>query len=77
MAVIRWTSEAERWLQDIYDYIAKDNPQAAARVIEGIYQKAQLLKKFPDMGHIYRYEAEGEIKNFIIRPLPDCLSSPS
>lgn len=30
MAAIRWTFEAETWLKDIYDYIAHDNPSAAA-----------------------------------------------
>ena len=54
MARLNWTSEAERWLRDIYDYIAADNPQAAAHVIDGIFQKAQVLVEFPDIG--YRYE---------------------
>ena len=62
MAEIRWTSEAETWLRDIHDYIAEDNPQAAARVVEGIYEKAQILRRFPDIGHIYRSEEEGEIR---------------
>jgi toxin ParE1/3/4 len=62
VAEIRWTSEAETWLRDIHDYIAEDNPQAAARVVEGIYEKAQILRRFPDIGHIYRSEEEGEIR---------------
>ena len=41
MAEMRWTDETQRWLQDIYEYIAADNPQAAARTIEGIYDRAQ------------------------------------
>ena len=62
MAEIRWTREAETWLKDIHDYIAKDNPYAAIAVIEGIYQKVQALRQFPDIGHIYRCEGEGEIR---------------
>ena len=62
MAAIRWTSEAEVWMKDIYDYIARDNPSAAARVVEGIYRKAQILIRFPDIGHMYRSEQEGEIR---------------
>ena len=54
MAKISWTSEAERWLKDIYDYIATDNPGAAAKIIAGIYEKAQLLSQFPEIG--YRYD---------------------
>ncbi len=54
MAKIRWTKEAADWLQDIFDYISKDNSSAAQKVVEGIYEKAQILKDFPRIGHIYR-----------------------
>ncbi len=54
MAKISWTQEAEHWLKDIFDYIAHDNPGAAAGVVEGIYNKAQELTQFPKIG--YRYE---------------------
>ena len=54
MAEINWTVEAERWLRDIHDYIAATNPRAAARVVEGLYEKAQLLRQFPELG--YRYD---------------------
>ncbi len=40
MAKINWTAEAEFWLKDIYDFIALDNPDAAAIVISGIYKKS-------------------------------------
>ena len=53
MATITWTLEAERWLQDIHEYIAADNPQAAAQTVQGIFDRAQLLKDFPEMGHRY------------------------
>ena len=53
MAEVNWTAEAERWLHDIHDYIAADNPDAASRVVEGIYAKVQLLERFPLVGHRY------------------------
>ena len=56
MAQLNWTSEAESWLKDIYDYIAADNPEAAARTVDGIYERAQLLRDYPEVG--YRYESE-------------------
>ena len=62
MAEIRWTNEAEVWLRDIYDYIAHDSPSAAARVVDGIYEKAQLLKDHPEIGYKYRSKSEGEIR---------------
>jgi len=54
VAKINWTIEAERWLKDIFDYIAEDNPGAATRTVKSIYQKAELLLNFPKIG--YRYE---------------------
>jgi toxin ParE1/3/4 len=53
MAEISWTDEAQRWLSDIFEYIAADNPQAAARTVEGIYDRAQDLKRFPELGARY------------------------
>ena len=53
MAEITWTAEAERWLQDIFEYIALDNPEAAGRTVQGIYDRAQELARFPEIGHRY------------------------
>ena len=62
MAQIRWTLEAASWLEDIHDYIAGDNADAATRVVAGIYDKVQSLSDFPRLGHVYRREPEGEIR---------------
>ncbi len=62
MAEIRWTEEAHRWLRDIFDYIATDNPNAAQKVAAGIYEKAQLLRQFPEIGYKYRSETDGQIR---------------
>jgi plasmid stabilization system protein ParE len=53
MAEITWTAEAQQWLESIFDYIAEDNPQAATRTVQTIYDRAQDLIHFPQMG--YRY----------------------
>ena len=58
MAELVWTEESERWLKDIFDYIALDNPEAAASVKAGIYDRAQSLPQFPVSG--YRYEGSAE-----------------
>ena len=62
MAKIRWTPEAEKWLRDIHDYIARDNENAAQRVITEIYKKVQILSDFPEIGYKYRSELEGDIR---------------
>ena len=62
MAQINWTVEAERWLRDINNYIAEDNPEAATRVIEGIFEEVQLLRQFPELGHRYDRQPNQHIR---------------
>ncbi|MGH8278558.1 MAG: type II toxin-antitoxin system RelE/ParE family toxin [Gammaproteobacteria bacterium] len=54
MAKIAWTKEAQRWLEDTFEYIAAENPQAATRTTQDIYQRAQVLADHPEIGHRYR-----------------------
>lgn len=54
MAELSWTAESQQWLEDIFEYIAQENPFAAGRVVEGIYNRAQILTDFPESG--YRYQ---------------------
>ena len=42
--------------------IAQDNPQAAAKVIDGILQKADMLTTYPDNGTRLRIVPEGEVR---------------
>jgi len=62
MAEINWTVESERWLQDIHDYIATDDPHAATRVVEDIYEKVQILRQFPELGYRYTRYADQHIR---------------
>ena len=57
MAEITWTSEALRWLEDIFEYIAADNRAAASGTVEGIYERAQVLAQYPEMGHRYLHSS--------------------
>ena len=62
MEKIIWTSESERWLKEIYEYISEDNQEAAIKVVEGIYNKAQVLLEHPKIGYIYEHEVQEEIR---------------
>ena len=53
MAKIGWTEEALRWLEDIFEYIAADNEEAATKTIQGIYDRVQVLADFPEIGQRY------------------------
>ncbi len=62
MAKINWTAESDQWLKDIHDYIFQDNPHAAMRVVEAIYNKAQLLLEFPEIGYKYKPNPDRNIR---------------
>ena len=38
MAELKWSAGALRWLEEIYAYIAADNPAAAANVIAYLHR---------------------------------------
>jgi plasmid stabilization system protein ParE len=44
---LRWGKRAIRRLSSIHDYIAKDSPEAAARVAAAIVEAALRLEEFP------------------------------
>ena len=51
MGTINWTDEAQRWLQDIFDYIASDSPRVAMLTVQGIFDRVQVLSQFHEIGH--------------------------
>jgi len=62
LAEITWTRESELWLKDIFDYIAVDDPGAAARTVIAIYEKTQLLRNHPQLGHNYETIESREVR---------------
>ena len=62
MASVVWTEEAERWLSKIHDYIARDKPQAAVNVVQSIFDRAQILATFPELGHKYRSPSGRDVR---------------
>jgi plasmid stabilization system protein ParE len=45
------TKAARADLDEIFDHIARDNPNAASRVLEKLRQAMQLLARSPEIGH--------------------------
>ena len=62
MEKIIWTSEATSNLQDIYDYIAIDNPNAAISVVDSIIEKVEVLLEFPNIGYVYNKKNNFDIR---------------
>lgn len=62
MGQVRWTEEAARWLSEIHDYIADDDPEAALRVIHEIYTQTETLTSFPERGYRYLNLPERDVR---------------
>jgi plasmid stabilization system protein ParE len=52
-----WTRPATNDLEAIGDYIAHDDPRAAARTVRRIVEHADILSAFPQLGHTGRFRA--------------------
>jgi toxin ParE1/3/4 len=50
MAEIIWTEPALSELDEIADYIALDNPQAARELVQRVFQHVEQLSKHPQSG---------------------------
>ena len=50
MAKVIWTAGALQDLDEIADYIAKENPEAANRLVQRVFARTDLLEAFPGMG---------------------------
>jgi len=51
----RTHSGSARRFDDIYDYIARDSPRAAAQVLRSLDESIQLLSDQPKMGEVFRH----------------------
>lgn len=58
---LRWTKRAIRRLDQAGAYIARDDPQAAARVVARIIAGVDLLAERPAIGRVGRIEGTREL----------------
>ena len=50
MVEVVLTNRAQKDLEDIFDYIAADNPQSALKIVEEIERKLEGLETLPESG---------------------------
>jgi plasmid stabilization system protein ParE len=62
-----WTEKASSDIEAIVRYIARRNPNAAARIGFGIYDRAQILIQHPEAGTILDELREGGWRKLIFR----------
>jgi toxin ParE1/3/4 len=75
---IHRTREALADLDGIWDYIARDNPTAADRMLDELNERFLLLAKNREIGELQPLLADGKYRRFTFRsyviyyrPLPD------
>jgi toxin ParE1/3/4 len=64
---IRWSPDAATDLENIVDFIRRDNPAGAGRVGRSIYDRLSVLRDFPYAGRPGRVEGTRELP---LPPLP-------
>ncbi|MBI1325597.1 type II toxin-antitoxin system RelE/ParE family toxin [bacterium] len=65
MATLKWTLEAIERLKEIHEYIARDSPSAADSVIDGIFERTQLLRTHPRIGQRYEAVVDREVREIL------------
>jgi len=50
--MVKWTNPARNDLKEIHDFIKKDSPYYAKKVIAEIINKTKILNEFPKMGNL-------------------------
>ena len=58
---VLWLRQARANLEDEADYIAKDDPAAADRMIETVLERAERLAEFPALGRSGRVSGTREL----------------
>ena len=58
---LKWTGPALRDLEEIGDWIARDNPAAASRTVNRLFDQAEALARHPDMGRAGRVPGTREL----------------
>jgi len=58
---LRWLTQALTDLRAIHDYISKDNPEAARRVICEIRREVDILVLLPEAGRTGRLQEAREL----------------
>jgi toxin ParE1/3/4 len=58
---IRWMPLAEQDLNSAYEFVRRDNPKAASRVVARILPAAEMLAIYPSAGHPGRVPSTREL----------------
>ena len=65
---LRWTLQAAEDLAAIKDFIGRDSPTYARRVVEELYGATVAIPDFPDIGRIVPERGAPEIREVLLPP---------
>jgi toxin ParE1/3/4 len=65
---LRWTDTAIEDLQGIHDYIARNSPTFARRVVDRILRRSEQIATFPQSGQVVPELDSDEIREIFERP---------
>jgi len=63
-----WTDEAQAHLDSIYQYIARDAPLYAKRVVDKLTRRSQQLIRHPHSGRIVPEYEDQQLRELIVFP---------
>lgn len=66
MAKIIWSDLAIEYLKSIYDYIVKDSPQYASKMIDQILNRVYQLESFPNSDRVVPEFKQENLRELII-----------
>jgi toxin ParE1/3/4 len=59
--IVRWSETAGEDLKNIFEYIARDKPDAARATLEMLLQAGEGLMRYPSMGRSGRHNGTREL----------------
>jgi toxin ParE1/3/4 len=65
---VEWTAPARHHLRAIHDYIARDSPIYARRMLARIVARSEQISQFPESGHVVREYPRGDVREVFEDP---------
>lgn len=63
--IVRWSQRARSQVAEIFDYIARDRPGAAERILESFLERTELLAEFPEQGEVWGGESRPDLRSIV------------
>lgn len=60
-----WTAQAARQLDGVGEYVARDNPRAATKLLKAIRKNAGMLRQHPFMGRRTEFD---NVRELVVHP---------